>query len=68
MQLFTEEFMERARMKTAYREGVEDGKLALLFDLVGQGQLTDDVASASIHMSVADFKQRMAEYDRARAR
>lgn len=61
MQLFTEEFMERAMKKTAYREG----KMEMLFDLVSQGQITDDVASASIRMPVADFKQRMAEYNSA---
>lgn len=48
-------------------EGRSEGRLEMLFTLVGKGRLTELEASEEIRMPVADFRQRMAEYDRDRA-
>lgn len=48
-------------------EGRSEGRLEMLFTLVGKGRLTELEASEEIRMPVADFRQRMAEYDRTHA-
>lgn len=69
MQLFTEEFMKRAMLKTAYREGLDVGLevkqrevLEGLFGLVNDGTISVDVASTIAKLPVPDFQQRMTEH------
>lgn len=60
VQLFTAEFIREAIRLEAYNEG----KLDTLFDLVRDGHLSADVASAQADISVADFNAQMAEHFR----
>lgn len=66
MQLFTEEFMERARMKTAYREGRDDGivegELKTYIGLVRDKLMEPSVAAARLHITESEF---MASCDAA---
>ena len=77
MQIFTDEFVERAMKSSAYREGerrgialgerrgMELGTLKSLISLVKKGRLTLDEASEEAQMSVSAFKERMSEYERS---